>query len=77
MDYFVVDMRCKVTNEGTCSGNPNGTHIAGRHIYIQADSEQDAMEKTSRYYKREQYTKVLSAKKVNFVPPENVTIKVP
>lgn len=59
MNYFRIDMRCLVTNEGTCAENPNGTHTAGRHIFMQADSKENAMERATKYFKHEANTKIL------------------
>lgn len=64
MNYFRIDMRCRVTNEGTCAENKNGTHIAGRHIFMQADSEENAMKRATEYFKREASTKILHATRV-------------
>lgn len=52
-------------------------HNAGRHIFIQAKSEQDAVEKTASYYSQEKYTKVLRAEITDYDPtkPDRLTGK--
>ncbi len=52
-------------------------HSAGRHVFIQAESNQDAVKKTTSYYSHEKYTKVLKAEKSDYDPtkPDRLTNK--
>ena len=77
MAYFRVDMKCRVTNKGTCVPNPEGSHIAGRHIFVSAISADDAMEKTKRFYGNQHDTKVIRAEKISLMPPPELIKNIP
>lgn len=74
MNYYRVIMNCRVTNTGTCSEKPKGSHIAGRHIFTSAESETEAVEKAKYRYKNEHDTKIIRAEKVDFIPDKRSMI---
>ena len=66
LNWYRVYINCRIDD-----------HSAGRHVFIQAESEQDAVKKTASYYTHEHNTKVLRAEKSNYDPtkPDRLTGK--
>ena len=63
MNYYRIDMKCSVPNDDGTSNR----HVAGRHFFMTANSEKDALERVERYY-RFQKVNILHATRIDFVP---------
>lgn len=63
MNYYRIDVRCEVPNDDGTSNR----HMAGRHFFMTANSEKDALERAERHYRFKNVT-ILHATKINFVP---------
>lgn len=62
-NYYRVDLKCRVWDEPY-----KKSHIAGRHVFVKAENETEAIKKIERKFSNEPYTKIISVNLIDYIP---------